>query len=80
MVGYDNHLEQVCCFLIFFVKCTISYAIFMAYTDTVREERHVAPAHYSMTIDSFSLLSDMVANSYLEQYESREFEASGYKW
>lgn len=48
--------------------------------DTVREERHVAPAHYSMTIDSFSLLSDMVANSYLEQYESREFEASGYKW
>jgi hypothetical protein len=33
-----------------------------------------------MKIDSFSLLSDMVANSYLEQYESREFEASGYKW
>ncbi|KAJ6860214.1 MATH domain and coiled-coil domain-containing protein [Populus alba x Populus x berolinensis] len=48
--------------------------------DTVREERHVAPAHYTMKIDSFSLLSDMVAKSYLEQYESREFEASGYKW
>ena len=48
----------------------------MAYTDTVREERHVAPAHYSMKIDSFSLLSEMVDNS----YESREFEASGYKW
>ncbi|KAB5516041.1 hypothetical protein DKX38_026689 [Salix brachista] len=45
--------------------------------DTVREEkRHVAPAHYSMKIDSFSLLSEMVDNS----YESREFEASGYKW
>ncbi|KAG5226645.1 MATH domain and coiled-coil domain-containing protein [Salix suchowensis] len=43
---------------------------------TVREERHVAPAHYSMKIDSFSLLSEMVDNS----YESREFEASGYKW
>uniref|UniRef100_A0A6N2MIH7 Uncharacterized protein n=1 Tax=Salix viminalis TaxID=40686 RepID=A0A6N2MIH7_SALVM len=42
--------------------------------DTVREERHVAPAHYSMKIDSFSLLSEMVDNS----YESREFEASGY--
>uniref|UniRef100_A0A6N2NFQ9 MATH domain-containing protein n=1 Tax=Salix viminalis TaxID=40686 RepID=A0A6N2NFQ9_SALVM len=42
---------------------------------TVREERHVAPAHYSMKIDSFSLLSEMVDNS----YESREFEASGYK-
>ncbi|KAB5516009.1 hypothetical protein DKX38_026657 [Salix brachista] len=41
--------------------------------DTVREERHVAPAHYSMKIDSFSLLSEMVDNS----YESREFEASG---
>uniref|UniRef100_A0A6N2LJI5 Uncharacterized protein n=1 Tax=Salix viminalis TaxID=40686 RepID=A0A6N2LJI5_SALVM len=40
--------------------------------DTVREERHVAPAHYSMKIDSFSLLSEMVDNS----YESREFEAS----
>ncbi|KAJ6321087.1 hypothetical protein OIU78_016316 [Salix suchowensis] len=40
---------------------------------TVREERHV---DYSMKIDSFSLLSEMVANS----YESREFEASGYKW
>uniref|UniRef100_A0A6N2MEJ5 MATH domain-containing protein n=1 Tax=Salix viminalis TaxID=40686 RepID=A0A6N2MEJ5_SALVM len=40
------------------------------------EERHVAPAHYSMKIDSFSLLSEMVDNS----YESREFEASGYKW
>uniref|UniRef100_A0A6N2M1I6 MATH domain-containing protein n=1 Tax=Salix viminalis TaxID=40686 RepID=A0A6N2M1I6_SALVM len=44
--------------------------------DTVREERHVAPAHYSMKIDSFSVLSEMVDNS----YESREFEASGYKW
>ncbi|KAJ6370291.1 hypothetical protein OIU76_028544 [Salix suchowensis] len=44
--------------------------------DTVREERHVAPAHYSMKIDSFSLLSEMVDNS----YKSREFEASGYKW
>ncbi|KAG5226634.1 MATH domain and coiled-coil domain-containing protein [Salix suchowensis] len=45
-------------------------------SNTVREERHVAPAHYSMKIDSFSLLSEMVDNS----YESREFEASGYKW
>ncbi|KAJ6691120.1 UBIQUITIN CARBOXYL-TERMINAL HYDROLASE 12-LIKE [Salix koriyanagi] len=44
--------------------------------DTVREERHVAPAHYSMKIDSFSLLSEMFDNS----YESREFEASGYNW
>uniref|UniRef100_A0A6N2M4S0 MATH domain-containing protein n=1 Tax=Salix viminalis TaxID=40686 RepID=A0A6N2M4S0_SALVM len=44
--------------------------------DTVREERHVAPAHYSMKIDSFSVLSEMVDNS----YESREFEASGYNW
>uniref|UniRef100_A0A6N2KF27 MATH domain-containing protein n=1 Tax=Salix viminalis TaxID=40686 RepID=A0A6N2KF27_SALVM len=44
--------------------------------DTVREERHVAPAHYSMKINSFSVLSEMVDNS----YESREFEASGYNW
>ncbi|KAF9663394.1 hypothetical protein SADUNF_Sadunf17G0045300 [Salix dunnii] len=47
----------------------------LALIDTVREERHVAPAHYSMKIDSFSLLSEMVDNS----YESRQFEASGYK-
>uniref|UniRef100_A0A6N2L163 MATH domain-containing protein n=1 Tax=Salix viminalis TaxID=40686 RepID=A0A6N2L163_SALVM len=32
--------------------------------------------HYSMKIDSFSVLSEMVDNS----YESREFEASGYNW
>uniref|UniRef100_A0A6N2M1M2 MATH domain-containing protein n=1 Tax=Salix viminalis TaxID=40686 RepID=A0A6N2M1M2_SALVM len=44
--------------------------------DTVREERHVAPANYSEKIDSFSVLSEMVDNS----YESREFEASGYNW
>ncbi|KAB5516029.1 hypothetical protein DKX38_026677 [Salix brachista] len=31
--------------------------------NTARKERHVAPAHYSMKIDSFSLLSEMVDNS-----------------
>ncbi|KAK3404304.1 hypothetical protein EUGRSUZ_K00608 [Eucalyptus grandis] len=40
------------------------------------EIRYVAPAHYELRIESFSLF----AKNYKEKYESNEFEAGGYKW
>uniref|UniRef100_A0A6N2LR46 Protein kinase domain-containing protein n=1 Tax=Salix viminalis TaxID=40686 RepID=A0A6N2LR46_SALVM len=77
----NGHMEQRGKHLSLYLgldDCTKFHAgwkLFVEFTLRIREERHVAPAHYSMKIDSFSLLSEMVDNS----YESREFEASGYK-
>ncbi|CAK7355114.1 unnamed protein product [Dovyalis caffra] len=49
-------------------------------TDMVKAVRHEAPAHYTMKVDSFSVLSELLAKSGINKHESRVFEASGYKW
>lgn len=46
------------------------------WTEVTTEIREASAAHYLLKIESFSFLS----NSGIEQFESNEFEAGGYKW
>ncbi|XP_057466649.1 ubiquitin C-terminal hydrolase 13-like isoform X3 [Actinidia eriantha] len=48
--------------------------------DVARTLRNIPPAHYSLKIGSFSLLSRMLSDADMQNYESDIFEASGYKW
>ncbi|XP_058189026.1 MATH domain and coiled-coil domain-containing protein At3g58410-like [Rhododendron vialii] len=45
-----------------------------------RSLRNIPPAHYLLRIESFSLLSQMMLDAEVQNYESDVFEASGYKW
>ncbi|XP_058189030.1 MATH domain and coiled-coil domain-containing protein At3g58400-like [Rhododendron vialii] len=49
-------------------------------SEVVRSTREVPPAHYTIKVDSFSLLSNILSASEVEKYESDMFEAGGYKW
>ncbi|CAL5379106.1 unnamed protein product [Camellia sinensis] len=45
-----------------------------------RSLRDIPPAHYLLKIESFSLLSQLLLDVGMKNYESDIFEASGYKW
>ncbi|KAF7848783.1 hypothetical protein BT93_L1566 [Corymbia citriodora subsp. variegata] len=53
-----------------------SFEIYREASVAIKEIRDVAPAHYVLKIESFSLF----AKNNKEKYESNEFEAEGYKW
>ncbi|XP_022775874.1 uncharacterized protein LOC111317724 [Durio zibethinus] len=42
--------------------------------------RNVAPAHYTLEIESLPFLKEILSKTGLHSYESPEFQASGYKW
>jgi speckle-type POZ protein len=48
--------------------------------EVARSLRDIPPAHYLLRIESFSLLSEMMLDVDVQNYESDVFEASGYKW
>ncbi|XAR69321.1 Ubiquitinyl hydrolase 1 [Bertholletia excelsa] len=45
-----------------------------------RSLRDIPPAHYTLKIESFSQLSEMLSDTKAHNYVSEVFEASGYKW
>lgn len=45
-----------------------------------RSFRDVRPAHYTLKIESFSLLSQILEDAGVQNYESDIFEAGGFKW
>lgn len=46
----------------------------------VRSTRDDKPLHFTLKIQSFSLLKAALANSKRDRYESHSFDAGGYKW
>lgn len=50
-----------------------------SFTD-VYDYRDRAPSHYLLDVESFSSLTEMLSEGGLPCYESKVFEASGYKW
>ncbi|CAL5436108.1 unnamed protein product [Camellia sinensis] len=51
-----------------------------SYEKVTRSLRDIPPAHYLLKIESFSLLSQLLLDVGMKNYESDIFEASGYKW
>ncbi|XP_028057540.1 uncharacterized protein LOC114261464 [Camellia sinensis] len=49
-------------------------------SQVTRSLRDIPPAHYLLKIESFSLLSQLLLDVGMKNYESDIFEASGYKW
>lgn len=51
-----------------------------AYTGVGRTLREIPPAHYTLKVDSFSFLVQLLEKTGEKSYESEVFEASGHKW
>ncbi|XP_058189029.1 MATH domain and coiled-coil domain-containing protein At3g58400-like isoform X3 [Rhododendron vialii] len=49
-------------------------------SEVARSLREIPPAHYTLKIKSFSLLSQMLLDTQQKNFESAVFEANGYKW
>ena len=45
----------------------------------LREERDFGPAHFTLKIESYSLLLN-ACNGHGKRYESSKFDVGGYKW
>lgn len=52
----------------------------LVFADVDNRERDRAPSHYQMDVESFSSLTKTLSEVGLQYYESKIFEASGYKW
>ncbi|CAL5359411.1 unnamed protein product [Camellia sinensis] len=48
--------------------------------DVARSLRDIPPAHYTLKIESFSELAQLLLDAKVQNYESDIFEAGGYKW
>ncbi|CAL5359402.1 unnamed protein product [Camellia sinensis] len=51
-----------------------------ANSDIARSLRDIPPAHYTLKIESFSELAQLLLDAEVQNYESDIFEAGGYKW
>ncbi|KAL7187940.1 hypothetical protein ACSBR1_037891 [Camellia fascicularis] len=51
-----------------------------ANSEVARSLRDIPPAHYTLKIESFSELAQLLLDAEVQNYESDIFEAGGYKW